>query len=66
MSRYNIANESLYEMPDLNIARTDASACSIGDNIYVFGGNIDDEAIKSIEKLSNPGLIRNKAYWKLI
>ena len=53
-------------MPDLNIARTDASACSIGDNIYVFGGNIDDEAIKSIEKLSNPCLIRNKAYWKLI
>jgi hypothetical protein len=57
-------------MPELNEARYQASACSLGDNTYVIGGrnytNPATETINSIEKLINPGLTINEASWQLI
>ena len=67
ISRYEIANDRWEKMPELTQARSKASACSLGGNIYVIGGQTEaHRAINSIEKLSNPGLTRDKAYWKLI
>jgi len=53
-------------MPELNIVRSNASACSLGGNIYVIGGShMRRRALNSIEKLINPGH-RDKAFWQLI
>ena len=38
VSRYDIYDERWGKMPELNEGRADASACSLGDNIYVIGG----------------------------
>ena len=54
-------------MPELNIARYNASACSLGGNIYVVGGRNDiNREINSIEILSNPTPTKDKASWKLM
>ena len=54
-------------MPELNIARYNASACSLSGNIYVVGGRNDiNREINSIEILSNPTPTKDKASWKLI
>ena len=57
VSRYDIVKNRWEEMPELNKARFRASACSLGDNIYVVGGqNSWDGVLNSLEKLKNPGL----------
>ena len=67
VSRYEISNDRWIEMPELNEARAYANACSLGDNVYVIGGYDNQERFtNSIEKLSNPGLTRDEASWKLI
>ena len=54
-------------MPELNIARVGASACSLGGNIYLIGGFAGNtKFFNSIEKLSNPDLTKDKASWILI
>ena len=54
--RYSLADDSWHDMPSLNFARSDSSACSIKDYVYVFCGIGDTELgrgkhLKSIEKL---------------
>ena len=54
-------------MPELNEARSNGNACSLADNIYMIGGyNNQRTYLNSIEKLSNPGLTRDEAFWELI
>jgi len=52
VSRYEIATNSWSKGPQLNIARCNSSACFLGGNIYVFGGqNRQYQMTNSIEKL---------------
>jgi len=38
VERYSIKSDVWMAMPELNIARSNASACVISDHLYVFGG----------------------------
>ena len=53
--RYSLADDSWHDMPPLNYKRSEASACSMKDYIYVFCGVGKEQNrsinLKSIEKL---------------
>ena len=72
VSRYDIENNRWEYVHELNQARISASACSLKDKIYVFGGeNFTKttgafEFVNTIEKLNNPSLTINEASWQLI
>ena len=55
-------------MPELNEARRNAGACSLGANVYVVAGNNGNRTqLNSIEKLICPAESRDKkACWQLI
>jgi N-acetylneuraminic acid mutarotase len=58
-----MAKDKWEKMPKMNQERFSASACSLGDNIYVIGGKSFSGASNSIEKLSNPALTKKEAFW---
>ena len=52
--RYNVAENSWIDLPNLNVSRQGAAACGIGDAVYVFCGmKANSEGINSVEFLEN-------------
>ena len=52
VSRYDTSSDVWQSMPQLNIARAQASACFLGDIIYVICGVGNTTRLNSIERLS--------------
>jgi len=56
-----------YDTPALNKDRTYASACSLGDSIFVFvGTGYWDDLYYSVERINVPQIESGKAAWELI
>lgn len=53
--RYSLARSEWEQIPKLVQARKNASACSLGDSVYVLCGYLGSKLLNSIEILSNPG-----------
>ena len=53
---YHIKQRRWSSLPDLQFARSEASSCCVGDNIYIFGGITCSNAkiihVTKIEKLN--------------
>ena len=70
--RFCLASNRWQDVPQTHVGRQIASACSLGDNLYVFGGwsggnPIDKKFVSSIEKLSDPGAVNIlDQVWELI
>ena len=70
--RFCLASNRCQDVPKTHVGRQIASACSLGDNLYVFGGwpggnPVDKKFVSSIEKLSNPGSVNiMDQVWELI
>ena len=68
VSRYNIIKDS-WEIgtPDLQIARASASACSLGDNVFVFAGSgTDYVSLNSVERIKVSESGNSGNVWELI
>lgn len=65
--RYTLATDTWIEMRSLNEARRLPSVCTLGDSVYVIGGEVNGaeerETINSIERLSGDS---EQLAWKLI
>jgi hypothetical protein len=68
VSRFNIGkNKWEPGTPSLNIARSSAAACSLGNNIFIFGGtNANYKYLDSIEWIIVPDISNFGAAWELI
>lgn len=49
--RFNVANESVDQMPHMRDARQNHASCSLGDSIFVFCGFGNTTHLNSIERL---------------
>ena len=72
VSRYNIDKDQWERgTPKLNVPRSFAAACSIGDNMYTFAGvDSDNKYLNSVEMMANVSTVatsgRKKKAWENI
>ena len=67
VSRYNLLRD-LWDtgIPSMNIARAGASACSLGDGVYVFGGFAGGKPLNSVERFLITAHQSRRPGWLLI
>lgn len=55
--RYSFAANNWDPTPPMHCLRQNASACTLADYVYVFGGWVKTTCHNTIERLGNPGAL---------
>ena len=63
MARYTIATDKWNRLSNLNVPRSSAAGCTLGNSVFVFAGSRETTLLNSVERLD---VTKIGASWELI